>query len=187
MRRVVKKTGWKGNGWESRSKPSWRRSCRPKPLLEHQFSAAVHLRRGKFIGKVSGGGMIYLRAPAILLEAFVRFRPAWQCGAHLGPMDHGGFVAPRCELAHGLPVDARSHKLLHGRLVRPESAGPERVLLFSKHSYGDVRFSAGRLPRRAQGVPHKHREEAPRPQPQPRNGDQGHLAILNEAVSPRFS
>src|ERR1700675_555140 len=104
-----------------------RRGTRRKELPKLQFATGIHWRRGKFVGPVSFRRMVHLRPPAILLQALVRFRPARQFGTLLGPMDHGGFVAPLYELAHGLAVSARSHKLLHGRFAGPDCAGPEGV------------------------------------------------------------
>src|SRR5712664_1048868 len=51
---------------------------RSQRLLERQFTSGVHCRRRKFVGQVAGGEMIHLRAPAILLQALVRFRPGWR-------------------------------------------------------------------------------------------------------------
>src|SRR5260370_5956190 len=86
-----------------------RRSEEPSEgLLERQCASRIHWRRGKFVGLVSGGGMIHFRPPAILFQMFVGFRPGRQFVALLGPMDHSGFVAPLDELTHGLSVGARS-------------------------------------------------------------------------------
>ncbi len=93
-------------------------------------------------------------------------------------MDHGGFVAPLDELAHGPAVDARGHELPHGRFAGPEGAGPEGVPPFAEQLRGEIPVGAGRLSSGAQGVPRKHRQEAPGPEPQAGNGDQSHLAIL---------
>src|SRR6266851_3540077 len=105
-----------------------RRSEEPSEgLLELQFTSRILWRRGKFVGQVSGGGMIHPRPPAILFQMFVGFRPGRQFGALLGPMDHRGFVAPLDELAHGLSVGAGSHKLFHRRFACPDRARPEGV------------------------------------------------------------
>src|SRR5260370_1937925 len=132
---------------ERLSSHSRRSEERGEGLLELQFTSRIHWRREKFVGQVSRGGMIYFRAPAILLQALVRFRPARQCGALLGPMDDRGFVAPLDQLAHGPAVSARSHKLLHCRFTCPDGARPGDVPLFSEQLHGEIPFSPGRLPR----------------------------------------
>jgi hypothetical protein len=68
-------------------------------------------------------------------------------------MDYCGFVTPLNELAHGFAVGTGGQELLHGRFTGPQGDGPEGVLLFPKHLRREIVFGAGRLPRRAEGVP----------------------------------
>lgn len=141
-------------------------------------TARSNFRLRKFVGPMPRGRVIYLRSPALILEAQVRFPPRRQFAALLIPMDHRGFVAPVSQLAHGLHVGARDHEFLHCRFAVPESAGPKSVAAIAEQLRRQVPLRPARLPPGPQSVPRKHRQKSPRSQPQPSDGHKRHFAMV---------
>jgi len=97
-------------------------------LFKIYFAAASDVRIGKFVGDVGGRRVIHFGGSSFCLKAGVGFRPRWEDGGFLGPMNEGGFIAPVKEFAHGAAMDSGQHESLHLHVGGPEGCGPEGVM-----------------------------------------------------------
>lgn len=129
---------------------------------------------GKLVRRVNGGRMIDFRPSTLLLQARTCIRPTRQIIAILGPVHQRCFVTPIWQLAHRSAMNAGQHKSFHRGIGGPDGSRPKGIALISQQFGCEVSLCFCRLPRRAESIKKKHREEAPGANAEPSDGDECH-------------
>ena len=141
-------------------------------LFEGQFPAHSGLRECK--AKLSVGGVIDSRAPAVLAHAAVSFKPRrWFVGI-LHPVNDRRFVAPVQQAWHRAPMCPRHHEGAHRCFVAPDRTCPVHATAITQQRHREICWCGFGLPRGPQSINKKARNVSPRPNTQAGNGYERH-------------